>query len=571
MIDDDAVFNSDGWRQALEQFSAVTSLSVTVYAQGPRRVGGAPASTPLYDVYFGQGGEHARLDAHAARVSGAPADAPRVVVYDQDGLAALTVQIRRGTEVLVAVAGLALTAHLDEERVGELARAHGLPFEAVWTVVRDTTPVSHQRLTLCGELLATVAETLLRENERTRQLEATSAQLAETMRMKDEFLAIVSHELRTPLTPILSWTQIVKRRPHTSNVPEVMDVIERNVRRQIELVNELLDLNRLQRGKLTVQLQPRDLREIVRAAVQTVEALGAHRNLTIVRHEPEPPVVVNADAPRLTQVFGNLLSNAIKFTPAGGRIEVDVEVEGEAAIVTVRDTGAGIAPGFLPFVFDMFRQEDGERRQHGGLGIGLALARRLTELHRGTIRARSDGPGKGTEMIVTLPVFQGAMRSPVPESHNGLKSLPRFDDLSVLVVEDTDDTRTAACVMLEELGAKVTRAGDGLDALRQLDEGPAPDVVLCDLRMPAMDGFEFLRRLRDTAYGAALPVIACSGLVATDDERKRQEAGFAGYLRKPFDYEALADVLGGVARQAVADARRPPGADARPAMKETPR
>ena len=552
MIDDDAVFASEGWRQALEQFSAVTNLSVTVFASGPRRVGGPPASTPLYDLFFGRGQESARLEAHAARVSGAPADAPRVVVYDHDGLTGLTVQIRRGRDVIVAVVGLALTAHLDEERVGELARAHGVPFEAVWAVVRETTPVSHQRLTLCGELLATVAETLLRENERARELEATSAQLAETMRMKDEFLAIVSHELRTPLTPILSWTQIVKRRPNTCNVPEVMEVIERNVRRQIELVNELLDLNRLQRGRLTVQLQPRDLREIVRAAVQTVEALGAHRSLAIARREPEWPVVVNADAPRLTQVFGNLLSNAIKFTPPGGRIEVDLEVAGAQAIVTVRDTGTGIAPDFLPFVFDMFRQEEGERRQHGGLGIGLALARRLTELHRGTIRARSEGPGKGTEMIVTLPVFEGALRLPGPETSDRLKSLPRFEGLSVLVVEDTDDARTAACVMLEELGANVTRAGDGFVALRQLDEGATPDVVLCDLRMPEMDGFEFLRRLHDTAVGSGVPVIACSGLVASEDERKVQDAGFAGYLRKPFDYEALADVLDTVARREAA-------------------
>jgi CheY-like chemotaxis protein len=279
-----------------------------------------------------------------------------------------------------------------------------------------------------------------------------------------------------------------------------------------------------------------------------LQSLQPRESVTVFWQFPAP----NADAPRLTQVFGNLLSNAIKFTPAGGRIDVDLEIAGHEAIVTVRDTGAGIAPDFLPFVFDMFRQEEGERRQHGGLGIGLALARRLTELHRGTIRARSEGPGKGTEMIVTLPVFDGVMRSAGPDALDGVTSSPRFDTLSVLVVEDTDDTRTAACAMLEDLGANVTRASDGLDALGQLDAGIAPDVVLCDLRMPAMDGFEFLRRLREHAVGAAIPVIACSGLVATDDERKVLDAGFAGYLRKPFDYEALADVLDGVARRETA-------------------
>jgi CheY-like chemotaxis protein len=169
-------------------------------------------------------------------------------------------------------------------------------------------------------------------------------------------------------------------------------------------------------------------------------------------------------------------------------------------------------------------------------------------------------------MTVTLPVFAGPGQMLASEEHDRLKALPRFDELSVLVVEDTDDTRTATCVMLEELGATVTHASDGLGALRQLADGAVPDVVLCDVRMPEMDGFEFLRCLRDTAFGAALPVVACSGLVASDDERKVQDAGFAGYLRKPFDYEALADVLDGVVRGR--GDRWAPVPPARRAMKE---
>jgi CheY-like chemotaxis protein/nitrogen-specific signal transduction histidine kinase len=403
--------------------------------------------------------------------------------------------------------------------------------------------VSRQRLALCGDLLATLGEALLREEARARQLRQASEELARSLRLKDEFLAVLSHELRTPLTPILSWTQILKHHPDTPRVLEAVEVIERNVRHQIALVDDLLDLNRIQRAKVALDLQPRDLREIVRLAIEALAEPARQKGMVIEYREPTIPLLVEADAERLGQVFTNLLSNAIKFTPADGHVTVALTADRDRAVVRVRDTGAGIAAEFLPHVFEMFRQEEqGARRRHGGLGIGLALARRLTELHGGSIRAASPGLGQGTEMTVSLPRMatdQAPVAMPVQER---LALLPRFERLSVLVVEDSADTSRATCRMLEHLGARVDAASDGCQGLDLFDRA-RPEVVLCDLRMPLMDGFEFLRRLRARDAGAHVPVIACSGLVSPEDRRRVQEAGFTRYLAKPFDYDALAAAL----------------------------
>ena len=543
MLEAPALFGSATWQQALAQYSAATNLTVELYAPHGGRLGIPSQPTPLWelfvrrraDAWFGDPGWATRSDDDPAE---------RVTIRERHGLATVSVPLRRDRAVVaLAVAGAVLVRHLDESGAAALARAHELPFETVRSVVRRTMPVSRQRLALCGELLATLTEALLREEARARALEGTSAELAETLRLKEEFLAVLSHELRTPLTPILSWTQVLKLRPDPRLVPRVVDVIERNVRRQIELVNDLLDLNRIQRGKVTIELESVDMRDIVRAAVDTVTALAEQRQLAIERHEPDHPVLIEADASRLTQVFANALANAIKFTGPGGRIVVSVATEGDRAVGRVRDTGVGIRPEFLPFVFDMFRQEEeGGRRQHGGLGIGLAVARRLTELHGGTIRATSDGPGKGTEIVVSLPLLanEAAVVSASGSEHR--QFLPAFDRLSVLVIEDMDDTRAATAAMLEELGATVTLAGDGEEGVRQFQASP-PDVVVCDLRMPALDGFEVLARLRTTAPGRQVPVIACSGLVTAEDEHKVRAAGFAAYLGKPFDFEALSAAL----------------------------
>jgi len=545
MSAEDGFFHSETWRHAAVQFSAATNLTVQVYAQDGSAVGDPSPATALFELLASGRARPVLFEDCARRVLAQPPDVREVSIHEHEAVATVSVPLHDGG---VVVAGPAFVLHADEHGAQRLARRYALPFPAVWKAVRHEAPVSRQRLTLCGRLLWTLAQALLRDAVRARQLEDTSAHLADALRLKDEFLAVLSHELRTPLTPILGWTQVLRHRPDAGRLSEALGVIERNVRHQIDLVDELLDLNRIQQDKIALDLRPVDVREVVRAAVDSIAAAAAAKHLRLERSEPDHAVPVEADARRLGQVFANLLSNAVKFTPAGGRISVRVGVTEGRASIDVRDTGTGIAPEFLPFAFDMFRQqEQGIRRQHGGLGVGLALARRLTELHHGTIRAASAGVGHGAEMTVTLPLLRGAEAlESTTAVQERLTLLPRFEGLRVLLVEDSEDTSTTTRQMLEHLGARVVQAADGRTAVHRARRETL-DLVLCDLRMPLMDGFEFLRQIRGDPGGRPLPVIACSGLAATEDVRRAQEAGFDGYLRKPFDYDALADVLASVA------------------------
>jgi CheY-like chemotaxis protein len=258
------------------------------------------------------------------------------------------------------------------------------------------------------------------------------------------------------------------------------------------------------------------------------------------------------DAARLLQALRQLLGNAVKFGRSGGHVRVAITREADAAVVRIEDDGAGIAPDFTPFIFEPFRQqEQGARREHGGLGVGLALARGLVELHGGTIVVRSEGIGRGTEATVFLPVWQPDPRPLAEGEPAGPWSAARLDGLAILIVEDSVDTAEATRLLLQDLGARVAVAKNGLEALDVL-AGDAPDAVVCDLRMPGLDGFEFLRRLRSDRGRAHLPVIALSGFASAGDYQRTREAGFDGHIGKPFDATALAAALHG----ALAGSRR---------------
>jgi CheY-like chemotaxis protein len=385
---------------------------------------------------------------------------------------------------------------------------------------------------------------MLREIKRTMEFEQLASAMAAASGAKDEFLAVLSHELRTPLTPILGWARMLKQ-GDTSKIARAAEVIERNALLQIRLVDDLLELTRVARGSVILDVRSCDVDGAVDAAIESFADFARQKGVAIEVVSADRPLTIAADPHRLQQILRNVLSNALKFTPQGGRVTVTAAAIAGAAMIRTRDTGEGIAADFLPAVFDMFRQQDsGTRRSHEGLGIGLALVKRLTEMQGGRVTVASKGPGRGTEVTIEFPLSAGGHPDSIPRKPV-LRARDALRGLRILLVEDMDDAREATQLLLEEFGADVVVARDGLDALDAL-EHTAPDVVLCDLRMPRMDGFEFIEALQDLPGRQSPPVIAVSGLASSADHLRTQTAGFKEHLDKPFDEARLLAVIAAV-------------------------
>ncbi len=395
--------------------------------------------------------------------------------------------------------------------------------------------------------LLSAAQTAIRARARQYQIrghlierQKTELQLRTADRRKDEFLATLGHELRNPLAPIMNSLEILKLSGafEDTKTATACGVMERQVHHLNRLVDDLLEVSRITRGIIEVRKEPLDLTAIVKAAIETSRPV-----LDNLRHEVRlefsgHTIYVGGDAVRLTQVFANLLNNAAKYTNHGGVIKVSTRREHGDAVVSIKDNGIGIAPNLLGQVFDMFMQVDrSTRRSQGGLGIGLTLVKSLVAMHGGTVEARSDGPGLGSEFIVRLPLLVDSTLT--AETARRIQPLP---SRRILIVDDSRDGGESLAMLLRVLGADVALAHNGRDALDCVDTFH-PDVVLLDIGMPGMDGYEVARRIRANPNNRHIALIALTGWGQDEDRQRSAAAGFNHHLVKPADIEQLRQLL----------------------------
>jgi signal transduction histidine kinase/ActR/RegA family two-component response regulator len=361
----------------------------------------------------------------------------------------------------------------------------------------------------------------------------------ESNRIKDEFLATVSHELRTPLNAMLGWLQIIRTTDmDPATVQRALASIERNAQSQARVVEDLIELSRVVTGKLQLRTKPMDLRTVVEAALDVVRTAAAARGVSIQSKLSVSPAIVSGDRDRLQQVVWNLMSNAVKFTPSGGTVTVELDGDSRNCSIVVTDTGIGISPEFLPYIFERFRQADqSTTREHGGLGLGLAIAKEITELHGGVLKASSGGRGQGARFTLSLPRLIDAEAA---AARFEAVEQPNLAGKRILVVDDDPDSREIATRALTGTGAAVTQAESGGEALELWRKRPF-DVLICDLAMPGMDGYEVIRNIRRTALSDAhLPrAIALTALASDSDRQAVLDAGFDDHIVKPFDFHDL--------------------------------
>jgi signal transduction histidine kinase len=380
-----------------------------------------------------------------------------------------------------------------------------------------------------------------RVRERTAELERSEAALRSAAQQKDEFLAILAHELRNPLAPLRTGLDLVLG-AHHKGAPapaRTLTAMSRQLDHMVRLIDDLLDISRISRGVLELKKQRVDLADVVRTAIDSARTFFDRRRQSVSAEVPHA-VYADADATRVAQILGNLFHNAAKFTPDGGRIEVELVHDDGRALIRVADSGVGIPAEQLERVFDMFARLERPSELEQGLGIGLALARRLADLHGGMLVATSHGDGHGSTFTLTLPALAGD--EPYAERINGALRMTEPSALKILVIEDNDDIADTLADLLAELGHRVWVARSGPDGI-ELVKQAMPNVVLCDLGLPGMDGIEVCSSVRGMALAAQPVMIALTGWGRDHDRRRTSEAGFDHHLVKPIALDKLNDVL----------------------------
>ncbi|GAP95491.1 PAS domain-containing protein [Leptolyngbya sp. NIES-2104] len=384
-----------------------------------------------------------------------------------------------------------------------------------------------------------------RERDRLLEQEQVAREQAEKAnRIKDEFLAVLSHELRTPLNPILGWIRLLQAgRLDAARTAEALKTIERNAKLQAQLIEDLLDISRIMRGKLSLNREAANVATVISSATETIRLAAEAKQIAVTLKCDRDDYFVFGDAGRLQQVFWNLLSNAVKFTPEQGEVTIDLAQVGHQIQVQITDTGKGVRSEFLPYLFEYFRQEDSSTtRKFGGLGLGLAIARQIVELHGGTIAAESGGEGQGATFTVRLPVMRSSISNVSPSAASptiiGAASL---SGIRALVIDDDNDTRDYLSFLLQTNGAIVTSVDSALQAISAIEQSP-PDIVLSDIGMPEMDGYALIQTIRNSKH-RDIPAIALTAYAGDSDRQQALDAGFQRHISKPIDPDAVIAIV----------------------------
>ncbi len=400
-----------------------------------------------------------------------------------------------------------------------------------------------------------VERELVRAQAERSAAEAVARRAEEANRIKDEFLATVSHELRTPLNAIVGWAALLRQQKLEPTTARAVEVIDRNAKAQVKIVEDILDMSRIVNGKLRIDPRPTDIVAVARDTVEVVRPSAEAKQLVLMLEYPDDVVLLSADPDRVQQVLWNLLSNAVKFTEPKGSVLVKIVRHGTNVHLSVTDTGRGIEPEFLPYVFDRFKQADSSTtRRFGGLGLGLSLVKHIVELHGGSVRAQSAGPGTGATFTVVLPVRavqQHVEPEPEAPAPPAAASLPRGDlrGVRVVVVDDEPDARQLIATMLTNAGAEVEVAGSAREALEAVRKH-RPDMVVSDIGMPDEDGYALVRELRALSpeEGGGIPTIALTAYTRTEDRNRALAAGFTTHIGKPVSPADLVNAVMNLAR-----------------------
>jgi signal transduction histidine kinase/ActR/RegA family two-component response regulator len=421
---------------------------------------------------------------------------------------------------------------------------------AIWGTLNDFGPFGsgplHERLLLLQMFMGVVAITALLLGASLSERKRVLATLQEAAHRKDVFLATLAHELRNPLSTIRSGIDLMRVTDLEGSASgEVLDMLDRQMRQMTRLIDDLLDVSRITRGKVQLQFKLINLANVILRAVETSQPLlDAHGQKVSVNWWPEP-LYLHADGTRLAQAFTNLLNNSAKYSERGGHITVEMARESDEAVVKVRDTGCGIDPDLLPHIFDLFTQGEPSGVGTGsGLGIGLTLVRSIVEMHGGTVQCYSEGRGLGSEFVVRLPINRDApIETVVPAANDQKQPDSTNSGHRVLVVDDNLDAARSLTMLLQSIGFEVRVANTGTAAL-DLISTFRPEVVLLDIGLPEMDGYEVARRIRGEPLGVGIALVAVTGWGQADDRQRALEAGFNQHLTKPVEFNVLKDLLG---------------------------